>query len=92
MNSDVIDELRPLVNHRIKLIPFPHESNEFDVISVDDERVVLRKPTNDQRLEVPFVNIVNTFVAVSGQARSFAIDTLARWQRDSGGYGNAWTI
>lgn len=92
MTIEVIDELRPLVNHRIKLNPFPHESNEFDLISVEDEKVVLRKPTNDQRLVVPRVNFVNAFAAVPGQVRSFVINAPVRWQRDSGGYGNVWAI
>jgi hypothetical protein len=85
-------ELRGLLNHGVKIVPFPHEWNDFRLLSVDDDNAVFHKCSNHQRFHIPVANIVGVLPAASWERRSLVINAPVRWERDLGGYGSIWVV
>ena len=89
----VRDQLLAILNQNVKIAPFPHEWDDFRLMSVgDDDVAVFFKRSTPQRFVVPIKNIVAIHGADTVDRAVIEINRPVRWERDWTGYGNIWKI
>lgn len=88
----VRDQLLGLVNHTVKIAPFPHGWNDFRVISVDNKLVVLYKLSNSQRFDLEITHISRISEPHAGERSAIVINRRVHFDPDRTGYGNIWKI
>jgi hypothetical protein len=83
-------DLTELLHHVIKLVPFPHEWNDFQLMAFQGDHALFRKLTNEQYFAVPLAKITAKRPVKPGDRAELTHECEVHWKRDDTGYGHIW--
>jgi hypothetical protein len=88
----ISSDLSDLLNQVVKLAPFPHAWNDFQLMKLQDKHALFRKLTNEQYFPIPLVNITAKRPAEPGEPAELTLDCKVDWKKDDTGYGYIWAV